>query len=292
MNISNTIFKKVLSTQGVFVEKLSRISAEKTTGDFLSFEKPHEQIKILERFSGPLSGKKLLEIGSGLGIFNLVSRTEYGTDSWGVEPSGEGFGDSFEISHEVLKENDLSTDHILNAKGEHLPFENDSFDIVFSTNVLEHVESPEEVIGEAIRVCKKGGLIQLVAPNYGSFFDGHYACFYVPYQPKWLWKMYLKYILGRPTEFVDELRTEINYFSVRRWLKPHVNDGTISIVDMGEEVFRDRMNSIDFSAWAGLGKVKNWLLLVHKLRITKLITWLLVVTKSYSPLIITLRKNI
>src|SRR3989338_477154 len=271
MHISKKIFEKVVSTQGAFVEKLSKISAEKTARDFLSFEKPKEQIEIIRKYYPNLEGKRLLEIGSGLGVFNLVSRTVFGIDAWGVEPGGEGYGGSLKISHDILEENNLSADHILDAKGEHLPFENSSFDIVFSTTVLEHVESPETVISEAIRVCKKGGIIQIAVPSYGSFFDGHYACFYLPYQPKWLWKIYLKYVLHRPVHFVNELRTEINYFSVRRWVKPHEASGTVSILSMGDEIFRERMRTADFSDWAGLGKVKTAVNILRALRISSLV---------------------
>lgn len=291
MHISKNIFDKVYSTQGLFVEKLSRINADKVTKDFLSFEKPKEQIKIIQKYYPNLKGKKLLEIGSGLGVFNLVSRKAFGIDSWGVEPGGEGFGGSFEISHEILKENDLSIDHILNSRGEILPFENNSFDIVYSTNVLEHVENPEKVIGEGIRVCKKGGIIQMVAPNYGSFFDGHYACFYFPYQPKWFWKIWLKYILRRDPSFVDSLRTEINCFSVRSWLAPYLKSGQIEILATGEDVFKSRMEQINFSTWAGLEKVKRWIVIAHKLKIIKIITATMIFAKAYTPLIITLRKK-
>ena len=44
------------------------------------------------------------------------------------------------------------------ARAEHLPFEDNSFDLVFSTGLLEHFEDPMPVISEMVRVLKNGGL--------------------------------------------------------------------------------------------------------------------------------------
>ncbi len=51
---------------------------------------------------------------------------------------------------------------------EKLPFKNNLFDFVYAAYVLEHLIDPEKVIREAIRVCKKGGKILFVSPNFGS----------------------------------------------------------------------------------------------------------------------------
>jgi|SRR3989304_8897977 len=56
----------------------------------------------------------------------------------------------------------------LNANLEKLPLKDESFDLVYSAFVLEHLDQPERVINEAVRVLKKGGRMLLVAPNYGS----------------------------------------------------------------------------------------------------------------------------
>jgi ubiquinone/menaquinone biosynthesis C-methylase UbiE len=293
MQISNKIIKRIKKNQGVFFVNISKINLHKYVKDSLDRVKPREQIKLISDCLDykELADKKLLEIGSGLGIFNLVARKEFNIDAWGVEPSSEGFGGSYEISLEILKENNLDESKIKEATGESLPFEDNSFDIIFSTNVLEHVNNPKKVISEAIRVCKPKGTIQIVVPNYGSFFDGHYICFYFPYQPKWLWKLWLKYILKRDPSFVDTLRTEINYFSIKKYLKPFLDDNKIEIISFGEDVFKDRMKNINFSSWGGLTKVKKWVKILHKFKITNLAIWFLIFIKAYSPIILTIRKK-
>lgn len=55
------------------------------------------------------------------------------------------------------------------------PLANDSFDIVFATQVVEHVENLPHTLGEMLRVCKPGGRIVLSFPflynEHGGPFD-------------------------------------------------------------------------------------------------------------------------
>ncbi len=44
------------------------------------------------------------------------------------------------------------------------PFEDDAFDVVFATQVVEHVENLPHTLGEIARVCKPGGVIVLSFP--------------------------------------------------------------------------------------------------------------------------------
>jgi SAM-dependent methyltransferase len=50
--------------------------------------------------------------------------------------------------------------------GEALPFANDSFDVVLSYDVLEHVQDPQKTLAEVCRVLKAGGLFLAVFPPY------------------------------------------------------------------------------------------------------------------------------
>ncbi len=44
------------------------------------------------------------------------------------------------------------------GRAEHLPFDDNSFDVVFSTGLLEHFENPMPIIFEMVRILKNGGL--------------------------------------------------------------------------------------------------------------------------------------
>ncbi len=49
-----------------------------------------------------------------------------------------------------------------------LPYEDSTFDMVASMDVIEHVRAPEPWLREALRVLRPGGLMFLTTPNYGS----------------------------------------------------------------------------------------------------------------------------
>lgn len=54
---------------------------------------------------------------------------------------------------------------VVRGTGEDLPFAGDSFDLVICIWVLEHLRSPETVLGEVRRVLRPGGHFVFVTPN-------------------------------------------------------------------------------------------------------------------------------
>lgn len=54
-----------------------------------------------------------------------------------------------------------------------LPFEDASVDLVFSSNLWEHVRDPERVADEMVRVVRPGGLVFLSYTNWLSPWGGH-----------------------------------------------------------------------------------------------------------------------
>ncbi len=65
-----------------------------------------------------------------------------------------------------------------------LPFSDASFDVVVSTEVIEHLENPRAVVREFNRLLKPSGRVILTTPNQESIrsfcclvFGGHYAAF-------------------------------------------------------------------------------------------------------------------
>jgi SAM-dependent methyltransferase len=66
----------------------------------------------------------------------------------------------------------VDVDSVLNADvvciAENLPFANESFDVISSTQVLEHVDDPKKVIEEMHRVLKLGGVA--ICSTHGVWF--------------------------------------------------------------------------------------------------------------------------
>ncbi len=54
-----------------------------------------------------------------------------------------------------------------------LPFPDESFDLVMSTDVWEHVEDDHAVAREALRVCRPGGRLLVAVPAGMDLWSGH-----------------------------------------------------------------------------------------------------------------------
>ncbi len=56
------------------------------------------------------------------------------------------------------------------ADGRDLPMKDKEFDGVLILDVLEHVEKPEKMVKEAVRVLKKGGVLHVTVPLEGAWW--------------------------------------------------------------------------------------------------------------------------
>ena len=65
------------------------------------------------------------------------------------------------------------TPNVICGPGEYLPLAGGSADLVFSHEVLEHVQDDQLAIQEMVRVLKPGGRIVLFCPNRGYPFETH-----------------------------------------------------------------------------------------------------------------------
>jgi|CZKI01.1.fsa_nt_gi hypothetical protein len=100
IRVPDSILRRVTETYGATYEAYSRIPAEKCARDVLDEEKVHDQVALFRGTFGlkpeDLRGERLLEVGSGFGIFLAVLRRDYGVESYGLEPASGGFVSSRE----------------------------------------------------------------------------------------------------------------------------------------------------------------------------------------------------
>jgi len=66
------------------------------------------------------------------------------------------------------------------AFGENVPYEDESFDLIFADNVLEHLPDPEKVFNEVKRLPKPGGVFLAKTPN-----KRHYMPLIARLTPHW-----------------------------------------------------------------------------------------------------------
>ena len=214
--------------------------ATRSPKDFLDTSKSLKRAEILERYT-PLAGRKVLEIGSGFGTNVAAWILNFSVDGYGVEPSSEGFDAGFEASRRLLAANGIDPARIIGASGEDLPFPDRSFDIVYSANVLEHTRDPAQVLEEAIRVLRPGGLLHMEIPNHLSYFEGHYMLLQPPLVARGILPLWVS-LLGRNPEFSKTLQTQINPIWCRRTFRNIGAIYAIEVVSFGEDLFLERLS--------------------------------------------------
>ena len=70
-----------------------------------------------------------------------------------------------DYTDELLEVPDIKVDVVDLNNNSTLPYENDAFDIITATEVIEHLEDFRAVLREAHRVLKPGGLLVISTPN-------------------------------------------------------------------------------------------------------------------------------
>jgi SAM-dependent methyltransferase len=116
--------------------------------DALRMVREHE----LEMLAGKLPpGGKILEIGGGAG-WQAAELARRGMDVTSVDLAGNPYAAE-------------SVWPVMEYDGRNLPFADSSFDAVFSSNVLEHVEHVEELLAEISRVVRPGGVSVHLMPT-------------------------------------------------------------------------------------------------------------------------------
>ena len=292
----------LVSKDSSIVDKLA-VALNDSTGDlldrdfksiaseFLAEDRAIEQIELfkseVKKFSGiDFKDKKLLEIGAGVGTFVVTARKKYNINAYGIEPSKDEFSPFFEISTLLLKEHNLPGDIVIQGNAENLPFENDSFDLIYSTNVLEHVQNPKKVLEESVRVLKKGGFLQFVIPNYFSFWEGHYGILWPCLTNKFLAKAYVK-LIGKNPEYINTLQL-ISPMYLKKILSSINN---IEVLSWGKAVFKKRLTTGNYTDWASLQNIRPFINLFQKLKLASLIANLLNFCRMYTPIVLTVRKR-
>ncbi|HET9494393.1 MAG TPA: class I SAM-dependent methyltransferase [Chloroflexia bacterium] len=222
-----------------------------------------------------LERRRLLEIGCGVGMSQLVARQK-GILAYGIEP-----GPGVTVGKRLLQDHGFDPDTVVNGAGERLPFPDGSFDVVCSFQVLEHTRSPRRVLAETVRVLKPGGYFVHVFPNYGSFWEGHYGVPWIPHLPKSLGRIYIR-LLGRDLSMINELQL-LTHGQVERILRKHPD---VRITDFGFDLWERRLRTLEFSEWAHLGKVKWAVRWLHRLRLVNLMVLLGRVFHFETPIVL------
>lgn len=128
---------------------------------------------------------RILDLGAGSGKAGPVNFQGEVRIVIGVDPNSYIKGNS-------------SIDHGVIGLAEHLPFRTDSFDLVVSDWVVEHLAQPDEVASEVFRVMKSGGVFVLRTGNLC-----HYSYAVAAATPYWFHRLVANRVRGIPSDSGD-----------------------------------------------------------------------------------------
>lgn len=119
------------------------------------------RLNLIRRYV-PLEGRRILDIGCGLGAyvanFGRFTDEAYGMD---VDPP------------RLREARHRGVTNVLAAAAETLPFRDASFDLIVLNEVIEHVRDDRRTLHEALRVLRPAGSVVIYAPNRLYPFETH-----------------------------------------------------------------------------------------------------------------------
>lgn len=144
-----------------------------------------------------LSGLSLLDVGCSTGFmaheFSKSGATVIGVDidEPGIAQATERFGDAVQF---------------LVERGERIPLDDASQDILIFNHIYEHVVDPEAVVAELRRVLKPTGLLYLGLGNRLGIIEPHYRLPFLSWLPKPLSHRYMR-LTRKGNEYYETFRT-------------------------------------------------------------------------------------
>ena len=147
-----------------------------------------------------LDAKIILDFGAGRGAFWESNTKKHGS-LWRRHLQDLRFNGAHVVACDidpVVKNHPCSHEQIIIQKGQSLPFEDDTFDLIVSDVTFEHIEHPEIVSRELQRVLRHGGYICVRTPNATG-----YVKIFTQLIPNKLHSRFLKYI--QPNRKEDDI---------------------------------------------------------------------------------------
>jgi SAM-dependent methyltransferase len=132
--------------------------------DQYHFEKLHHLLRLVA-FDG-YRGRSVLEVGCGAGV-DLARFAKGGALVTGVDLAAS----AIELARANFAQQGLDGSFEV-ADGEHLPFADNSFDLVYAHGVVQYTANPQQLVAECRRVLKPGGEAVFQVYNRISWLNG------------------------------------------------------------------------------------------------------------------------
>lgn len=291
IRIPAAVYDRVEAGMGAYFSRLNGADPKTLARDMLNTDRGARSLDILRRYTDP-TNKRILEVGCGYGITLIDWRVRHGLDVTGIEPETSEFAETLSVSRQLCVENDVPPSAIISGTGENLPFADSYFDIVFSSNVIEHATSPVRVLHESLRVLRPGGLLHFEMPNFLSYFEGHYYVLMPPLLWRGLLPWWVSAVYGRDPGYARTLHTEINPPWLRRTVVRLGQDFPCELVSLGEEVFRDRLRQpFRFQQTAVGGVLNRTIALLQRMNVGNLLAHTIILLQGHYPIYLTVIKK-
>lgn len=184
-----------------------RIESERHQGELLGL------VRVLV---GPLAGRRLFDLGCGMGGFAVAAELE------GADVTALDYNAAYCAITAVRAERYGISMPVLRGAAEALPLPDAAFELLTAWDVLEHVQRPPAMLGELARVLVPGGTAFVTAINRFAFRDPHYHLPLVNYLPRPLGELIVE-LLGRSkrrSAFRDRQRlSEMWYYTLPAFRK-------------------------------------------------------------------------
>ena len=196
------------------------------------YEKGVETIKFYLQTSSVedmFKDKTVIDIGCGAAGKTLYYASLGVEKIYGVEVLEKYEKEANELAHELNLTNKFN---FVVADAANLPFESNSIDTIIMNDAMEHVDEPEVVIQECLRVLKKGGKIFVNFPPYYHPFGAHLSdAIGIPwvhmfFSEKTLIKVYIDAIKNMP-DAKDREDFRISYKNGKAYFS-YINKMTVS----------------------------------------------------------------
>jgi ubiquinone/menaquinone biosynthesis C-methylase UbiE len=128
--------------------------------------------RTLQTAIAPVTGENLLEVGSGSGLLCRQAGANLGPDGTitGVDISIE----MITTARQLAARQNLGTRiYFAVASAERLPYADSSFEGAFAARLLLHLEDPDVVLNEMVRVVRPGGRIILMDWDFETVTVDH-----------------------------------------------------------------------------------------------------------------------
>lgn len=136
---------------------MTTVDYDKIASDYVQHRQVHpEVLKRLVSTGNPSRNSKVLEVGCGTGNYILAMKRLVGSQCWGVDPSQGMLARARSRSGGIYL-------HL--GRAEDMCLRSDCFDLVFSVDVIHHIEDRPACFQEAYRVLASGGKVCTVTDS-------------------------------------------------------------------------------------------------------------------------------